>query len=264
MDEQSESSSPSLSLVTKDVDAQKGRVRNLSQWLHTWNMFLTVFLHFRPHLVSQLLGYQESITQLAGTYFANYWLAYDAAFRQKRANNPFLPWDGEDTQLFIAYLRTAPVLASAALPVSSSPATTSASGGGSVAKSGNNGSSSRSHAGKRCYNCQTYGHIAPNCPYAPGAFITSNPAPRPPPGPSSTQAPAVPAVGMASVNNNMQQPFRAPQRNQVRHQQASGFCFEWNNTGQCQQPGCRRDHRCSYCTQLHPRRECDQYPPNQQ
>ena len=135
--------------------------------------------------------------------------------------------------------------------------------GGPASTTGSTGSSStrRPSATKRCYNCQTYGHIAANCPYA--QVTAPNLTPRFPTGPQATQAPPVPAVGMAPANI-APQPFRAPQRNQVRHQQSTGYCFEWNNTGQCQQPGCRRDHRCSHCSHLHPRRECQQYPPNQQ
>ena len=48
---------------------------------------------FRPHLMPQFLGYQQIITRFATTYPVRFWLAYDASFRQKMANNPQLAWD---------------------------------------------------------------------------------------------------------------------------------------------------------------------------
>ena len=117
MDEQNESDLPSLSLLRKSSDREK--IKNFAAWLRTWNVFMSVFIQYRPHLVPQLLSYQDTITRLATTYHTQYWLAYDAAFRQKMANNPFLRWDVEDISLFNSYLRAAPVLASASLPVSS-------------------------------------------------------------------------------------------------------------------------------------------------
>ena len=258
LEDQSENATPGLSLVPKEVETQKARIRNFAQWIRTWNKFMTVFLHFRPNMVSQLLAYQESISQMASTYFVAYWLTYDAGFRLKRANNQFLPWDIEDTELFIAYLRTAPVLASAALPVSSAAA--SGVSTSAVTKTTSTGSSGRSASGKRCYNCQRYGHIAQQCNYA-------TVAPTPPPsmtsqsaGMQATNMPVVPPTN----DNIAAPPFRAPQRNFVRPSQASGFCFEWNNTGQPCPRGCQRDHRCSWCSDTrHPRRDCPTWPGNQ-
>ena len=260
IDDQSEHSAPSLSLVSKSVDEKKGKIRNFSAWLRTWNTFMSVFLHFRPHLISQLLSYQDSVTQLASTYFLQYWLAYDSAYRQKRANNPFLRWDVEDPQLFIAYLRTAPVLAAAALPVTS--AGTSSTQTSSVTSPSSSSSSSSRPPPSGCFNCGYFGHKAKNCPYA--VMPVSHP-PQPPTAPSPTQAFPLPG-SQTHADNNSQQAFRAPQRYPARGQQRAGgtggYCFDWNNGRPCP-PGCQRDHRCSHCAKLHPRHSCSQYPPNQ-
>ena len=205
------------------------------------------------------MAYQDSISQMATTYFANYWLMYDRQFRLKRANNQFLPWDMEDPDLFIAYLRTAPVLASAALPVSSAHSTSA--GASAVTKTTTTGAPSpRPNSGKCCYNCQGYGHIAQSCNYAPVPH-----PPNPPPVMTSystgTQAVHVPAAP-TNNDNTAAQPFRAPQRNPVRQSQPSGFCPEWNSSGQPCHRGCAKDHRCSWCTHLHPRRNCPTYPGN--
>ena len=154
LDDQTDSSTPAVSVVPKEVEGGKAKIKNFTQWHRTWMIFMSVFLHFRPEFVSQLHSYQESISQLAATYFANNWLTYDANFRQKRANNPFLRWDVEDSALFIAYLRTAPVLASAALPLStaSTTHTTDSAVVSAVSRSSNPGTNSRPASGKRCYN----------------------------------------------------------------------------------------------------------------
>jgi hypothetical protein len=145
---------------------------------------MSVFVHFRPHLMSQLLAYQEAITQIASTYFLQYWLAYDGAFRQKRANNPFLRWDVEDTPLYIAYLRASPTLASASLPVSSASS--------SVSRPAQASGSGQSNSG--CFNCGKFGHFAKACPYATRVPPSGPPRPKPSPSPSSGQAPSVPAA----------------------------------------------------------------------
>ena len=166
----------------------------------------------------------------------------------------------EDSALFIAYLRTAPVLASTALPVSS--ASTTDSGVVPAAnRVSNPGTNARPASGKRCYNCQWYGHIAQFCNYAPARNFAPNPVPRHPSALSGTQTHSM-SVVQANTNHTGAQPFRALQRNSVRHSHFNNFCFDWNNTGQCQQ-GCQRVHRCSWCTWPHPRCQCPIYPPNQ-
>ena len=118
---EADSDSPSISVLK---DPAKGRkIWGFPNWIRAWNTFFSVAIHFRPHLVSQILAYQSAISQLASTYHLAYWLAYDIAFRQKMANNPLMRWDVEDPTFFVSYLRAAPVLALAALPVAApSPA----------------------------------------------------------------------------------------------------------------------------------------------
>ena len=51
IDDQSEHSAASMSLVSKSIDDKKGRIRNFSAWLGIWNMFMSVFLHYRLQLI---------------------------------------------------------------------------------------------------------------------------------------------------------------------------------------------------------------------
>ena len=67
MDDKAESDMPTLSILKQS--AEKRKIKNLSAWLRAWNTFMVVLLHFRPHMVSQLISYQNSITQLASTYY---------------------------------------------------------------------------------------------------------------------------------------------------------------------------------------------------
>ena len=150
----------------------------------------------------------------------------------------------EDITIFNSYLRAAPVLSSASLPVSSGGSSSSSSAR-SVSQSSNS-----------CWNCGRYGHFYRSCQYAvrpPG-----NPRPRPTPSQSASQ------TSSASVARPQQggtatapPPFRAPQR----AGQGSGLCFAWNNGQQCPED-CRRDHRCTYCHGLHPRKDCRRYNNN--
>ena len=251
LDDNSQTSTPSLSVVSKSVEERKEKIRNLAAWLHTWNTYMEVFLIFRPDMVSQLLAYQQYITLLARTYFVDNWLAYDSGFRLKRANNPSLRWDVEDNQLYITYLRTAPVLASSSLPVTSSDTSNSRSSSSSQ-------SSSLSHI--TCFNCGKFGHKIADCRYALRNQQSLS-------GASGTQPNYMASGPTYPDYTQTHQAFPAPQRSPMRNQQragdSSGFCFDWNNGVPCQ-PGCRRDHRCSHCKELgHPRCRCKKYPPNQ-
>ena len=155
------------------------------------------------------------------------------------ANNPFLRWDVEDHSLYISYLRSAPVLASASLPVSS--ASTSSASVSTVSKS------SSSPSG--CFNCGKYGHKASDCHYSAGP-PPPGPRPRPPSTSAQGQASQVPAVSN-QMDNNATPPFRVPQR----HSGAAGLCFAYNDGMQCP-PGCQRDHRCTRCYGWHSRQDC--------
>ena len=88
LDDKSDSDKPTISILKQS--SETGKIKNFSAWSRAWLTFMSIFVHFRPHLVSQLMAYHNSITQLASTYYASYWLAYDAAFRQKMANNQFI------------------------------------------------------------------------------------------------------------------------------------------------------------------------------
>ena len=223
---EADSDSPSIS-VLKDP-AKERKIRGFPNWIRAWNTFFSVAIHFRPHLVTQLLAYQSAISQLASTYHLAYWLAYDVAFRQKMANNPLMRWDVEDSTLFVSYLRAAPVLASAALPVAApSPAQAPAAHRTYQAKSSD----------AKCFGCGRTGHFQKQCPSAPTPAAHPGPAPSPPPNtPSGTP------------------PFR-----DSRLQPAgSGVCFSWNNGRPCP-AGCNREHRCSFCGKLHSRSECPHF-----
>ena len=205
--------------LKKSLEGSK-KIKNFAEWLRTWNTFLSIFVVFRPHLFTQMLAYQGVIARHANMYSLPCWLGYDAAFRQKMANNPFLRWDTEDVELFNAHLR-----------------------GGDVVQPS---SSSSLGSGGACFNCGKFGHFANECSYAPrsGSF----PRPRPVPKPSSP-------TSTSSSSDGSDQAFRASQRSGGG---SGGICFKWNDGAPCPSD-CPRDHRCSFCRKLHPRSSCDKY-----
>ena len=158
-----ENDMPVVSLKKSSDSSRK--ITSFAEWLRTWNIFITVFIQFRPHLVSQLLAYQGVIARHASMFNSESWLAYDAAFWQKMANNPFLRWDAEDVLLYNTYLRAADVIRPA------SAASSSTSGA--------------------CYNCGKFGHFAKSCQYASRSALI--PQPKPVPKPSASDSAGEPA-----------------------------------------------------------------------
>ena len=232
MDTHPDNDLPVLSFEKKGTD--KAKITNLAGWLRTWNAYMSVYTQYRPHMVPELLAYQDIITEFANTHPAQHWLAYDRAFRQYIANNPTASWATENRRIYNTYIRNAPVLSSVSLPVSSLSDS-------SVTSSTPSASQSRQQP---CFNCHKFGHKAFQCNYARAAPATaSNPSHTSTGGQASSSSASGPQSG-----NNAQVPFRAPQR----PAQHTGICQEWNAGAPCL-PGCRKDHRCDFCSGLHPR-----------
>ena len=171
------------------------------------------------------------------------------------ANNPSARWCDENRRLYNGFLRSAPVLQSVVLPsasVSGASAPVSASASQSTsAQQGGRAMSRRNRPFGACYNCGRFGHFINSCPYASVDGVASRPRPRPNPAGSRAQVSQSSASGPASGNNAVP-PFRAPPPTQP---QTGQTCNAWN-AGQACPPGCRRDHRCSFCSGLHPRCDC--------
>ena len=125
----------------------RSRLNNIQAWLKTWTAFSKAFLTFRPHLMLQILGYQEAIVQFAEVYPVRAWLTYDSSFRQSRANNPGLRWDQVDDTLFNLVLRSAG-------PATAAPNNirTAVSRVADPALRG------------LCFTCRLPGHLARSCP----------------------------------------------------------------------------------------------------
>ena len=97
---------PALDVLPRALSARE-RVTNFHSWLSAFNLFMRAATHFRPHLSESLIRYQGIIAGFAHAYVPGAWLAYDIAFRHHVANNPHIPWDRVDEEIFTAHLRCA-------------------------------------------------------------------------------------------------------------------------------------------------------------
>ena len=234
MDDHPDLDLPVMSFEKKGTD--KGKITNLAAWFRTWNAYMSVATQFRPHTILDLLAYQDTITEYANTHPAQYWLAYDRAFRQYMANNPTASWASENRRIYNTFLRNAPLLPSVSLPVSS------ASGSSVASASGQSPPQSQSFRPGPCFKCHKFGHKIADCPQNVAATHTG----------AGGQVIQSSTQSSRGGNNHAQTPFCDPQ---LRTSDASGVCIDWNRGQPCP-PGCRRDHRCSFCSRLHPRRDC--------
>ena len=237
MDNHPELDLPALSF--KERSTEKAKITNLGGWLRTWNAFMSIYTQFRPHALPQLLEYLDTITEFANTHPMRHWLAYDRAFRLYMANSPTASWGTENSRIFNRFLRNAPLLSSVNLPVSTSEDTP-------VSTASTSQSRQQSFRPGPCFNCRNFGHKIADCPYASQSSSTT----------ASSHMNTVSHAPRASAHrahkgNSVQSPFRAPQR----PGDARGTCGDWNLGAPCP-PGCRKDHRCSFCGRLHPRYDC--------
>ena len=192
---------------------------------------MQVFVHHRPHLAGQLVSYQTTISRFANEYHLNAWYAYDAAFRQRMANNPMLSWSTVDDEIFNAYLRSAPILPSTnLLNTPSQPAYTIPG----AQRSG-------PRATRLCFTCSSPDHVARVCPLN-NRPTTGGGAGFPP-----RQQP------------RSQMPFRAPPSQSPAWPYPDN-CKNWNNGYPCPTGAtCTREHRCNFCNGLHARHSCRNY-----
>ena len=86
------------------------RDTNFHSWLTAFNLFMRCATFFRPHLSESLILYQCIIAGFTNAYVPGVWLAYDIAFRHYVANNPHIPWNRVDEEVFTARLLCAPSL----------------------------------------------------------------------------------------------------------------------------------------------------------
>ena len=157
---------PAIDVLPRAVSARE-KVTNYHSWSMAFTLFLRCATYFRSHLALPLVRYQGIINGFANAYVPNAWLSYDIAFRHHVANNPEVPWDRVDEEIFTVHLRSAQSLA-------------------------------------RCFLCHATGHLAAACPRSSAtssrsaSYFTSSQASRAPTslvsssraGPSSSSAPS--------------------------------------------------------------------------
>ena len=121
-------SKPKLSLVSGSHGRPK--ITDFTTWLSAWNIYLQAMVVYHPHLCSQLVSYQTTITRFSTQYSMTAVLTYDRLFRYYISNKQLVRWDAINDNLFNLYVRCAPKTL--------------------------------------CYTCRSYGHISSNCPQQKG------------------------------------------------------------------------------------------------
>ena len=92
----------SISIVQK----QRGKeIKNISEWLQAWSIFLQTYSYFYPSQIPSLLVYQDFIIRAASQYNFARVKSYDKHFRMRLSINPSASWEVMDEQLFNQILR---------------------------------------------------------------------------------------------------------------------------------------------------------------
>ena len=175
---------------------------------------------YHPHLVSQLIHYQATITRFVTQYSFTSVLTYDRLFRYSIANKQLARWDVVDDNLFNLYLRGAP------------PATTTARGS--------------------CYTCHGVGHFSSTCPQRGSTSIASATTTSGQPPFRAPQPPPPPFHGTQHQHRHSTTAAATPWEQRVY--------FFYNKRGRCDKQTCQFMHRCQLCTGPHAAVACPRKP----
>ena len=201
---------PAIDVLPRALTARE-RITNYHSWALAFNLFLRCATHFRSFLALPLIRYQGIINGFANAYLPSAWLAYDIAFRHHVANNPQIPWDQVDEEIFTVHLRS-------------------------------------SQSVVRCFTCHATGHMSSTCPrsstatsHRPASSGVNSQAF------SSVSSSSFPPnrAGSRGSATAPRSATLAPGPSRV------SSCFAWNSPGGCNRPFCRYRHLCSRCGGSH-------------
>ena len=164
---------PALDVLPRALSARE-RVTNFHAWTTAFNLFMRCATFFRPHLSEPLVRYQGLIAGFANAYVPSAWLAYDIAFRHHVANNPHIPWDRVDEEIFTVHLRCAQSVS-------------------------------------RCFSCHATGHFSAQCPRS-SSFSGRGTASFSSSSQTSASRPSLMGVGGSAIRASSTPPSSALQR----------------------------------------------------
>ena len=75
-------------------------ITNISEWLQTFAVYVSVIARKQPQRVPDLMGYQILMLEASNEYQGNCWLAYYRRFRQQAASLPNCKWSTIDSTIW--------------------------------------------------------------------------------------------------------------------------------------------------------------------
>ena len=209
---------------------QRGKksVDTFTAWMQAWNTYLAVVVHSFKDRTVPMLAYQRVITDAAAKFPIAQWYNYDKRFRLKLANDSSLSWANVQTGLWLeCFTGFSPAEPSTGTNVPT---------WNTVKQPHNKQLSDR----RPCTYCGSVFHFPHNCGKSPESFR----APKQ----------VYPRAPRAAREQGGSRAYPAIQPSQ---QQKSGWCWQFNNTGECPLGSqCPHFHNCRTCGGSHPAKSC--------
>ena len=202
----------------------KRAVDSFTAWMQAWNTYVAVIVNRFKDRAIPMLSYQSVITNAAAKFPMSRWYDYDKRFRLKLSNDQSIAWDHVHTSLWLECFT-----GSSSVHVPGPSSATDSQKPLSVKPDR-----------RPCTYCGSILHFPHSCQKAPLSFRT--PRQIPPRAPRSPRDQGGP---------------RSTQYSSASPTQKSGWCWQFNNTGECKLgPQCQYFHQCRTCGGQHPAKWC--------
>lgn len=87
---------------------KKFHISSVTDWVLAFATFMAVTVQFKPERAAALATYMTIVARLAREVPGQVWCRYDRLFRQAAAVNPSLPWDHQESDIWLAAMAENP------------------------------------------------------------------------------------------------------------------------------------------------------------